>query len=148
MTPLLGSHAINGFALVEPTLDESWQVLRLVTRHRRDLVRKASMLCCQIKEHLDAALPGYAKCFPTLWEHPAAMTLALRVGGAAELLAAGRVKLAAMLDDAKVGFQQRTITRVLEWAGAAATPDVGAAHIRELSQVPFEGSGEVPVEPA
>ena len=43
---------------------------------------KASILCCQVKEHLDAALPGYAACFPTLWEHPAALTLALHVGGA------------------------------------------------------------------
>jgi transposase len=125
--------AINGFALIEPTLDASWRVLRLVTRHRRDLVRKASLLCCQIKEHLEAALPGYAACFPTLWEQPAAMTLALRAGGAAELLAAGRVKLAATLDDAGIGYQQRTIARVLEWAQTAAAPDVGAAHIRRLA---------------
>src|SRR5258707_7092977 len=45
--------AINGFALVEPTLDESWRQFQLLTRHRRDLVGKASILCCQIKEHLD-----------------------------------------------------------------------------------------------
>ena len=50
--------AINGFALVEPALDESWRQFQLLTRHRRDLVGKASILCCQIKEHLDAALPG------------------------------------------------------------------------------------------
>lgn len=58
--------AINGFALVEPALDESWRQFQLLTRHRRDLVAKASILCCQVKEHLDAALPGYAACFPTL----------------------------------------------------------------------------------
>ena len=67
--------AINGFALIEPQLDEFWRQLQLLVRHRRDLVRKASILCCQIKEHLDAALPGYAACFPTLWEHPAAPTI-------------------------------------------------------------------------
>lgn len=125
--------AINGFALTEPSLDESWRQLQLCTRHRRDLVRKASLLCCQIKEHLDAALPGYAKCFPTLWEHPAALTLALRVGGAQELLGAGRGRLAKVLDDAGVGFQQRTITRVLEWCASAGTPDVAASHIRRLA---------------
>ena len=125
--------AINGFALVEPSLDESWRQLQLATRHRRDLVRKASLLCCQIKEHLDAALPGYAACFPTLWEHPAAMTLALRVGGSAELVAAGRIKLARLLDDANIGFQERTITRVLEWCASAGTPDVAAAHIRRIA---------------
>jgi transposase len=56
--------AINGFALIEPQLDEFWRQFQLLVRHRRDLVRKASILCCQIKEHLDAALPGYAACFP------------------------------------------------------------------------------------
>lgn len=49
--------AINGFALIEPKLDEFWWQFQLLTRHRRDLVGKASILCCQIKEHLDAALP-------------------------------------------------------------------------------------------
>jgi transposase len=87
--------AVNGFALVEPALDESWRQLQLLTRHRRDLVGKASTLCCQIKEHLDAALPGYAACFPSLWEHPAAMTLALQVGGADALKQASRARLRA-----------------------------------------------------
>jgi transposase len=125
--------AINGFALAEPALDESWRQLQLVTRHRRDLVRKASILCCQIKEHLDAALPGYAACFPTLWEHPAAMTLALRVGGAEELRRAGRPGLAKALGDAAVRFQARTITRVLEWCQSAAAPDVAAPHHRRIA---------------
>jgi len=126
--------AINGFALAEPSSpDESWRQLQLLTRHRRDLVRKASILCCQIKEHLDAALPGYAARFPTLWEHPAAMTLALRVGGADELLRASRAALAGVLDAAGVGFQQRTITRVLEWCASAGAPDVAASHVRRLA---------------
>jgi hypothetical protein len=34
-----------------------------VVRQRRDLVRKCAALQCQIREHLDAALPGYAACF-------------------------------------------------------------------------------------
>src|SRR5712691_4215188 len=32
--------AVNGFALIEPTLDDAWQTLRLLERYRRDLVRK------------------------------------------------------------------------------------------------------------
>jgi transposase len=125
--------AINGFALTEPVLDESWRQLQLLTRHRRDLVRKASILCCQIKEHLDAALPGYAACFPTLWEHPAAMTLALQVGGADELRLASRARLGGILDAAHVGFQQRTIDRVMEWVKKAAAPDIAAAHHRRIA---------------
>ena len=125
--------AINGFALIEPALDEFWRQLQLLTRHRRDLVHKASILCCQIKEHLEAALPGYAACFPTLWEHPAAMTLALRVGGAQELCDTSRVRLGAVLDHAGVGFQQRTLDRVLQWAHNAAASDIAAAHHRRIA---------------
>jgi transposase len=125
--------AINGFALIEPQLDEFWRQFQLLVRHRRDLVRKASILCCQIKEHLDAALPGYAACFPTLWDHPAAMTLALSVGGAAALAQAGNVRLGSMLQNAGVGFQQRTLERVRQWAQAAAAPDLAEAHHRQIA---------------
>lgn len=125
--------AINGFALIEPALDESWREFQLVTRHRRDLVRKASTLCCQIKEHLDAALPGYAACFPTLWEHPAALTLALQVGGAEALKQASPTRLRDLLTKAGVGFQQRTLDRVKRWADAAAPPDAAASHHRRIA---------------
>jgi transposase len=125
--------ALNGFALIEPQMDEFWRQFQLLTRHRRDLVRKASTLCCQIKEQLDAALPGYAACFPTLWEHPAAMTLALHAGGFEDLRQAGRVRLGMILQDARVGFQQRTLDRVSEWAKNAAAPDVAASHHRRIA---------------
>src|SRR6266581_870869 len=49
--------AVNGFALVEQPLDETWKAFQLLIRHRRDLVGKAAQLCCQIREHLDAAYP-------------------------------------------------------------------------------------------
>jgi transposase len=125
--------AINGFALVEPHRDEFWRQFQLLTRHRRDLVRKASILCCQIKEHLDAALPGYAACFPTLWEHPAAMTLALRVEGAEAIRQASNIQLRDVLNKAGVGFQQRTIERVKQWSTTAAAPDAAAAYHRRIA---------------
>jgi transposase len=125
--------AINGFALIEPTLDEFWRQFQLLVRHRRDLVQKASILCCQIKEHLDAALPGYAACFPTLWDHPAAMTLALNVGGAEALKEASNVRLGSVLQQAGVGFQQRTLKRVRDWAQSAAAPDAAEAHHRQIA---------------
>lgn len=126
--------AINGFALAEPALDESWRQFQLLTRHRRDLVRKASTLCCQIKEHLDAALPGYAACFPTLWAHPAALALALRGGGAEGLSQASPMGLRDLLAKAGVGCcQQRTLDRIKQWAAAAAPPDAAAAHHRRIA---------------
>jgi transposase len=125
--------AVNGFALSEPALDSFWCQLRLLTRHRRDLVRKASILCCQIKEQLESALPGYAACFPTLWEHPAALTLALQVGGLDELRQAGRGRLRSILDHARVGYQDRTVDRVMEWAKNAGAADVAASHHRRIA---------------
>jgi transposase len=125
--------AINGFALVEAELDGFWRQLRLLVRHRRDLVRKASILCCQIKEHLESALPGYAACFPTLWEHPAALTLALQFGDLDALRQASRPRLRAVLEQAKVGFQDRTLDRVIAWAKDAGGADVAACHHRRIA---------------
>src|SRR5881397_2101978 len=41
------------------------------------------------REGFESALPGYAACLATFWEHPAAMTLALQLGGAEALSRAG-----------------------------------------------------------
>src|SRR5260370_42581590 len=47
---------------------EAWTTLQLLIRHRRDLVRKGAALNCQIRDHLEAAVPRYAACFDKLWE--------------------------------------------------------------------------------
>jgi transposase len=125
--------AINGFALLEAQWDTAWRELQLLTRHRRDLVRKSSTLCCQIKEHLDAALPGFAACFPTLWEHPAALRLALELGSAQGLLEAGIPVLSDLLRKLQISFHQRTLERVLQWAASAALPDVAANFHRRIA---------------
>ena len=125
--------AVNGFALTEAGGDESWQTLQLLTRHRRDLVCKSSALCCQIKEHLDAAMPGYAACFPRLWEHPAALHLAWQFGSAQALCTAGRGGISARLRKDKVAFRERTLERVLEWAQRATGPDLAAEQHRRIA---------------
>ena len=50
--------AVNGFGLIEPVLDETHAQLRLLARHRRDLVRKNADLRNQIHAELDALFPG------------------------------------------------------------------------------------------
>src|SRR5258708_7290934 len=50
--------AVNGFALIDTPLDETWKTLQLLIRHRRDLVFKTSLVCCQIGEHTEASFPG------------------------------------------------------------------------------------------
>src|SRR6266851_4626477 len=61
---------VTGCALLEATRDEALTTLQLLVRHRRDLVCKGAALNCQIRDHLEAALPGYAACFDKLWESP------------------------------------------------------------------------------
>ena len=47
---------VSGFGLLDRGTGRRIAKAQLLTRHRRDLVEKRSALCCQIREHLDAAL--------------------------------------------------------------------------------------------
>src|SRR6266850_5651437 len=79
--------AVNGFALQEAAPVESWVQVQLCIRQRRDLVRKCSALACQIRQHLDAAVPGYAACFDKLWESHVAFRLVRQFGSAPAMAA-------------------------------------------------------------
>jgi transposase len=124
--------AVNGFALVETGLDDTWKTLQLLIRHRRDLVFKASLVSCQIREHLEAAFPGFAACFEKLWDRACAWHLVQHFAGPQELLAAGLTELRRSLDAANVRYQTPMIQRILEWAATAAAPDQAAAQHRAI----------------
>src|SRR5260370_25296955 len=124
---------VNGFALLEANLDENWKTLQLLIRHRRDLVFKTSALCCQIREHLEPAFPGFAACFDKLWDSACAWHLVSHFAAPQDIQAAGLAGLCRSLDDARVRYQRRTLQRVLEWAAPAATPDVAAAQHRRIA---------------
>lgn len=126
--------AVNGFALAHPVVDPSWQELQLLIRHRRDWVRKCSALCCQIKDHLEAAMPGYSSCFPKLWDHPAALYLGLSCGSAEEIRRSDVGGISGWLREAQIGFQERTVRRVLEWACHAPPSDPAASQHRRIAQ--------------
>src|SRR5215472_5647859 len=125
--------AIHGFALIEQELDEQGTTFRLLIRHRRDLVRKAAALRTQIREHLDAAYPGFAACFADLWERPCAWHLVRHFVTPADLDAAGRAGLCHSLDAAAVRYHRPTIDTVLAWAAQAASPDRGGATHRRFA---------------
>lgn len=117
----------GGFALVEPEWSDAERELQLVVRQRRDLVEKCAALQCQVREHLDAALPGYAACFDKLWESPVALPLARHCGSAEAIRALGRDAIVRRFrDEQHVRFFDRTIDRVLAWAARAAAPDQAA----------------------
>ena len=115
-------------------MDEFWRQLQLLTRHRRDLVRKASTLCCQIKEQLDVGAARLRRLLPDAVGTPGGVDAgAAKPGGADDLRQAGRARLRSILNHARIGFQQRTLDRVMEWAKNAAAPDIAAAHHRRIA---------------
>jgi len=122
---------VTGCALLEATRDETWTTWQLVIRHRRDLVCKGAALNCQIRDHLEAALPGYAACFDKLWESPIPWHLLRSYPTAGQLREAGLTTLCHSLRQADIRFQQRTVQTVLDWAEQAAPGDVAAGqHLR------------------
>ena len=127
---LAGIHraTVVGFGLIELPLDETYLRLRLLVRHRRDLVRKAAAVQCQIREHLQSTLPGFATLFDNekFWSSSVALPLARRCASPnviRDLRPAGIVQL---LRDAGLRFQQRTIDKVAAWAEQAAPPESDA----------------------
>lgn len=125
--------AVAGFALLEAVPTEEWRELQLLIRQRRDLVRKCSALCCQIREHLDAALPGYAACFDKLWDSNVAFRFVRRFASPAEFVEHGVTGLCQYLRGEKVRFQKRTVDVVIEWAQNAAAPDLAAVRHRTIA---------------
>jgi transposase len=128
--------AVNGFGLLEPPADETYQRLQLLTRHRRDLVEKRAKLQCQIRELLERCLPGYAALFPddNLWTQAAPMFVARRGQSAAAIGAAGVQGVTRWLAEAKLRFQARTVDKIVTWSGNAAAPDPLAAYLAPLWQ--------------
>lgn len=126
---------VQGLALAEAAADPHYQDLQLSIRHRRDLVRKNSALQCQIREHLDAAFPGYAACFAELWDSAVALVLVRHFESADALLQAGPAGLRDFCRQRRIRVQQRTLDTVLAWARQAAPADGAAARHRQIAWV-------------
>jgi transposase len=123
--------AVAGFALLERPVDVAWRELQLLVRQRRDLVFKTSALAAQIREHLEAALPGYAACFDKFWNSGPAWTLLRHFPSGHAFRDAGLQGLLHCLRDQAVRFHKPTVERVLAWATQAADSDLaGGLHRR------------------
>jgi transposase len=114
--------AVNGFGLIEPATDDVHARLRLLARHRRDLVRKNAALRQQIHVELDALLPGLAASVGDIFDHEPALLIARRLGSAAAIRAAGLAGLVALLRAERIGFHRRSLVKVLARAEQAAEP--------------------------
>jgi len=128
--------AVNGFGLLEPPPDETYQRMQLLARHRRDLVEKRAKLQCQIRHFLERCLPGYGGLFPEddLWTRPAAMFLARRAGQAETIRASGVSGVSRWLSEAGIRFQARTVERVVAWSGNAAAAEPLAPYLSRVWQ--------------
>jgi transposase len=125
--------AVNGFALEETSGSEPWRSLQLFARYRRDLVRKASLLACQIREHLEAALPGYAACFRDLWDSTIALPVLRHFASAEEFVQAGVEGLARWRRDQGVRTHADKLQSIIAWAHNAAPADPAAAQHRQIA---------------
>jgi transposase len=114
---------VNGYGLQEPPQDPLLIELQSLARHRRDLVAKRSAVMCQIREQLDACLPGYAALFDKLWENNVALHLACQLGSPQRFREAGVDGLARRLKKTKIRFQQRSLEPIVGWASQATEPD-------------------------
>src|SRR5262249_12841384 len=112
----IGRAAVNGFGLIEPATDDVHARLRLLARHRRDLVRSSAALRQQIPVELDALLPGLAAALGDIFAHEPAPLIARRLGSAAAIRAAGLAGLVALLRAERIGFHRRSLVKVLAWA--------------------------------
>jgi transposase len=124
----------QGFGLAEPTWPDLYVQLHLLCRHRRDLVMKNTILCCQIHEVLHAAMPGYAECFAALWQSPTAMTLARLTTSAQAVREAGLPGLQSLAAQANIVCQQATLHKVLAWAEQAPPAHPRRLELRRILQ--------------
>jgi len=115
---------VVGFGLLELPLDETYATLRALVRHRRDLVRKTSVVLNQIREHLQGTLPGFADLFEgsRFWNSPVTMPLARRFASPEAVRQLGADGIAKLLNEEGVRFQQRTIDKIVGWSHQATTP--------------------------
>jgi hypothetical protein len=112
--------ALSGCALTEPLRDEFWTTFLLLVRYRRDLVRKGTILRCQIRSALDTALPGFTNCCDDLWKNRAAWPVLRQFPSAQAIRKAGVDGLAAFLDEQGIRRQRRSLEGIVAWAADAA----------------------------
>src|SRR5262249_22856877 len=110
---------VGGFGLIEPPLDESYTELRLLARHRRDLVIKNATLRNQMHVALDAWLPGLSAAVGNIFDHEPSLVIARHAGSAQEIRTLGLEGLAGLLDAQGVRYQRRSLAKILAWAEGA-----------------------------
>jgi len=123
---------VNGFGLTDTPWPDDYQQWQLLMRHRRHLVQRVTALRCQIREHLHAAMPGYAELFDDPWMSSVVLPLARQFGSATRIRQAGAQGLQQFLREAQLRCQPSTLSKTLAWAETAAPGHPQADFLRRL----------------
>jgi transposase len=123
----------SGFALLENERDDTWTTFLLLIRYRRRLVRHCGRLRCQIRQHLDAVLPGFMDAFKDFWDNNCAWPVARHFASAQAIQKAGLAGLCAVLKEQGIQFHRRSLTPILEWARQAPAADVAPATYHRIA---------------
>jgi len=130
--------AVKGYGLATLRVDEVYQSLQAVSRHRHNLVKQRARLMIQIRRLLHQTMPGFADLFADdqLFRKSIALPVALQFSSADAIRQAGTGPIAAHLRKTKVRFQTRTIERIVAWSSTAAeSSEVAAMHTRQWQQL-------------
>jgi transposase len=126
----------NGYGLIDPPWEPIYCQLQLWARHRRDLVEKSTQLRCQILEHLESCLPGYAHCFNNVFNSGIAFVIPGAYETPRAIVEAGLPGLVELARRQKVRVHQSTLIRVLAYAADAPQADREATlHARLLAEL-------------
>jgi transposase len=131
--------AAAGFSLSEPATDPLYRQLQLLARHRRDLVRKAGALRCQIREHIQVILPGFGDSFSDLFDCKYAIAIATSFPSPGAIQNAGLSGLRQLLRTLDLKGQTPALEKIVAWAhSAAAGAEDGAIHSRIIAELDID----------
>lgn len=116
--------AINGYGLALLPVDQVYQSLQALSRHRVNLVKQRAKLQVQIRNLIHQTMPGFADLFiqHQFFKKSIAIAVAKAFPSAALIAKAGTSKIAESLRKQKIRFQQPTVERIVAWSSIAAAP--------------------------
>jgi transposase len=130
--------AVRGFGLAHFPCDEVYLLLQAASRHRHNLVKQRSRLMVQMRQLLHQTMPGFADLFEedTLFRRSIAIPIAMQFSSAEAIRRAGVSGIGRYLREHNIRFQERTIERIVAWAGTASEPtELAAIYTQQWQQL-------------
>jgi transposase len=130
--------AVQGFGLAHFSCDEVYLLLQAASRHRHNLVKQRSRLMVQMRQLLHQTMPGFADLFEedVLFRSLVAIPVAQQFSSAEAIRCAGVSGIGRYLRENNIRFQERTIERIVAWAGTASEPtELAAIYTQQWQQL-------------